>query len=265
LGDYVAICDRDLSCGVLLQRMAFLHEKAVVVIEEKLWYVTTRQELMTATGLTKFRYDTALSALKAKGFIEVTSIPFNNVLRNTAFRVTETCRCAIVAQVKGSKPGNHSPGIQATDSPDVQATDSLTHQTIKKKIISYKISDYSSYPGSQSETGKVSSGSLEKIWRDSMIAAYPDHFHVAWGKRLQSTAKNLMKKIGTKEAGEVIVACLSEWSAFAEFTAKSTKLKLPERPDLYSVMLHAEPAVNFTKSRATKGIDTFTLKKLSDL
>lgn len=273
LGDYVAACGGDLAMGVLLQRMNHLMTNAKVEIDGHLWYVTTRTELMNATGLTKYKYDLSLANLKELGFVEVvhTVSVKNGSLRNTGFRVTEQ---GLIALNKVNKPAPQKVQNQATGSPDSQAIGSpepsghcgLTHRATKKKSCYESSYLESSYSGSaDAPAGNVTSTALEKAFREARFKVDPNYYHHAWNRRLQSTAKNLIKSVGNSKAVEVVQGCIAEWPQFVEFAKKSTTMPIPEQPNLHALLTHAESAVNFVQNRKIKGIDTSKMKTMDSL
>lgn len=269
LGDYVAVCGGDLSAGVLLQRMAFLHDKATLVKDDQRWYVSTRLEIMKACGLTERRYKDALSYLKAEDLIEVTyaaSFTHGASLRTTAFRVTEKARAKLVEKVGTSKKvPTGGDVVIPTGSPDVVPTGGDTYVPTTKEI-SYSSSYQSNYSDEQSSTAKkATSGPVEKAFREVVVLSKPDHFHVSWNGRLKLTAKRFATAVGPEKVVEITKACIADWSAFVAFAKKSSKLSFPEEPNLISLAMHAEAAVNFTLDRKTHGVDSSKLKKLSEI
>lgn len=261
LGDYVAICGGHLQNGALLQRIVFLYQKATLVIDGHLWYVQSRSELMAATGLTKNAYDKSIAWLIDNGFIERTyagSFTKSNALRTTAFRVLEKTEVQLVAHLATTKTGKKQATgclpVQATDGPQAQATGCPPMQATKK-IISYSSSHSISHSAGLSATqgtgSKVSIKDVEKTYREAVKKFDPSYFHVSWGIRLKGIAKNLIKVVGPDKVLDVVTCCAQNWETYSEFVREQTTMKVPERPELFTLLTHAGASVQFMQKKQT--------------
>lgn len=248
LGDYVAVCSGDMHAGVLLHRMAFLYAQATLVIDGQRWYVQSRDELLSATGMTENRYRIVRNTLIELGFVEFTytaSMKKSTSLRTTAFRVDEKVNVAVAELVSarqkhatGSLPG------AATGSLDGHTTGHVPGATTIYS--SDSISHGSSHSRSEAD-GKATAKSLEEAFRVAYKNVDPNYFHVSWGVRKKAVAKSFINTTKDHDPLKVVQRCISSWPMFRAFLRDSTSQKIPDKPDIFLLVSHAGLAVEFSK------------------
>lgn len=91
-GVYTRVCRGNSWAGIFLYRMAWLMPKAKVRLDDKNWYIQSRDQAMLYWGCSKKQYDKAMKFLRAEGLVEVrylTGLGAGSGMHTTAFRVSD--------------------------------------------------------------------------------------------------------------------------------------------------------------------------------